>query len=57
MSTQRFPLEFKEETVKQVTERGDSVAEVSARQGFPATACTNGCKRSAQITRRNRPPS
>lgn len=34
MSTQHFPLEFKEETVKQATERGDPVAEVSARQGF-----------------------
>ncbi|MCG9042124.1 transposase, partial [Laribacter hongkongensis] len=30
MSTQRFTPEFKEEAVKQVTERGYSVAEVSA---------------------------
>ncbi|MCG9042158.1 transposase, partial [Laribacter hongkongensis] len=29
MSTQRFTPEFKEEAVKQVTERGYSVAEVS----------------------------
>ena len=33
MSTQRFTPEFKEEAVKQVTERGYSVAEVSARLG------------------------
>ncbi|OQS35219.1 hypothetical protein B0T40_13455 [Chromobacterium haemolyticum] len=31
MSTQRFTPEFKEEAVKQVTHRGYSVAEVSAR--------------------------
>lgn len=31
MSTQRFTPEFKEEAVKQVTERGYSVAEVSAQ--------------------------
>lgn len=33
MSTQRFTPEFKEEAVKQVTERGYSVAEVAARLG------------------------
>lgn len=33
MSTQRFTPEFKEEAVKQVTEHGYSVAEVSARLG------------------------
>ena len=33
MSTQRFTPEFKEEAVKQVTELGYSVAEVSARLG------------------------
>ena len=33
MSTQRFTPEFKEEAVKQVTERGYSVAGVSARLG------------------------
>lgn len=33
MSSQRFTLEFKEEAVRQVTERGHSVAEVSARLG------------------------
>ncbi|MBT2869268.1 transposase [Chromobacterium violaceum] len=31
MSTPRFTREFKEEAVKQDTERGDSVAEVSTR--------------------------
>jgi transposase len=33
MSTQRFTSEFKEEAVKQVLERGYSVAEVGARLG------------------------
>ena len=33
MSAQRFTPEFKEEAVKQVTERGYSVAEVAARLG------------------------
>jgi len=33
MSSQRFTPEFKEEAVKQVTERGYSVTEVAARLG------------------------
>lgn len=33
MSTQRFTPEFKEEAVRQVTDRGYSVAEVAARLG------------------------
>jgi len=33
MSAQRFSPEFKDEAVKQVTERGYSVAEVAARLG------------------------
>ena len=33
MSAQRFPPEFKEEAVKQVNERGYSVAEVATRLG------------------------
>jgi len=33
MSTQRFTPEFKEEAVRQVLERGYSVAEVGARLG------------------------
>ena len=33
MSAQRFTPEFKEEAVKQVTERGYSVTEVAARLG------------------------
>ena len=31
MGTPRFTLEFKEEAVRQIMERGDSVAEVSNR--------------------------
>ena len=33
MSNQRYPEEFKIEAVRQVTERGHSVAEVSSRLG------------------------
>jgi len=33
MSSQRFTAEFKQEAVRQVTERGYSVAEVAARVG------------------------
>lgn len=33
MSNRRYPQEFKTEAVKQVTERGHAVAEVSARLG------------------------
>ena len=34
MSTQRFTPEFKEEAVKQVTERGYSVAEISTNKAI-----------------------
>lgn len=33
MSKQRYPEEFKTEAVKQITERGRKVADVSARLG------------------------
>ncbi|WP_246796309.1 transposase, partial [Burkholderia perseverans] len=36
MSAQRFTPEFKQEAVRQITERGYSVAEVSARLGVSA---------------------
>jgi len=36
MSSQRFTPEFKQEAVMQVTERGYSVAEISARLGVSA---------------------
>lgn len=36
MSTQRFTPEFKHEAVRQITERGHTVAEVSARLGVSA---------------------
>ena len=36
MGTARFTPEFKEEAVRQITERGYSVAEVSDRLGFSA---------------------
>ena len=36
MGTPRFTPEFKEEAVRQIMERGDSVAKVSNRRGVPA---------------------
>ena len=36
MSSKRYPEEFKVEAVKQVTERGHSVAEVAVRLGVTA---------------------
>lgn len=36
MGTPRFSPEFKVEAVRQITERGDSVAEVSERLGVSA---------------------
>ena len=36
MSSQRFPPEFKDEAVRQIIERGYSVAEVSERLGVSA---------------------
>ena len=36
MSNQRYTLEFKEDAVRQVLERGHSVAEVSARLNVSA---------------------
>lgn len=39
MSTERFTPEFKEEAVRQIVERGYSVAEVSARLGVSAISC------------------
>ena len=36
MSKQHYPQEFKTEAVKQITERGHKVAEVSARLGVSA---------------------
>ncbi len=37
MSNQRFTPEFKEEAVRQIVERGYTVAEVSARLGVLST--------------------
>lgn len=58
MSTPRFTPEFKEEAVKQVTERGYSVTEVAARLGVSshslykwvkAVAPDNSEKRAAEL--------
>ena len=42
MSAQRFTPEFKEETVKQVTERGHSLAEAAAVKACRRTALQMG---------------
>lgn len=43
MSQQRFTPEFKEEAVRQIVDRGHSVADVSSRLGgCQRTACTSG---------------
>jgi transposase len=46
MSKQRYPEEFKIEAVKQITERGHKVADVSASLASASTACINGSKSS-----------
>jgi len=38
MSSQRFPPEFKDEAVRQIVERGYSVAEVAERLGVSANS-------------------
>ncbi len=45
MSKPRFPEEFKIEAVKQVTERGDPVAEVASRLGVSAHSLYQWLKR------------
>ena len=45
MNTQRFTPEFKEEAVKQVTERGYPVAEVASRLGVSAHSLYQWLKR------------
>ncbi len=49
MGTPRFTPEFKEEAVRQVTERGYSVADVSERLGVSADAPRDKCTLSCAI--------
>jgi transposase len=42
MSTQRYTPEFKEEAVRQIVDRGYSVAEVSSRLGVSSLAFISG---------------
>ncbi len=49
MSIQRFPAEFKEEAVRQIVERGYSVAEVSARLGVSAHSLYKWVKAALEI--------
>ena len=55
MGTPRFTPEFKEEAVRQITERGYSVAEVSDRRAFLHTASTSGYGLSGLITASSMP--
>jgi hypothetical protein len=55
MGTPRFTPEFKEEAVRQITERGYSVAEVSDRLGVLHTASTSGYGLSNLITANSMP--
>ena len=45
MSGQRYPEEFKVEAVKQVTERGHSVADVAQRLGVTSHSIYNWMKK------------
>lgn len=42
MSSKRYPEEFKNEAVKQITERGYPVAEEQRGSAYRNTACMNG---------------
>lgn len=43
MSSKRYTDEFKQEVIKQETERGYPAAEVARRLGVTRTACMRGC--------------
>ena len=49
MGTPRFTPEFKEEAVRQITERGYSVAEVSDRLGVSAHSLYNRARRHSHL--------
>jgi transposase-like protein len=51
MGPERFTPEFKQEAVRQVTERGYSVAEVAARVGV-STHCHNAMYRGSVLAQR-----
>ncbi|VTL98590.1 transposase family protein [Pseudomonas aeruginosa] len=55
MSTQRFTPEFKAEAVRQVIERGYTVAEIAARLGVSTHSLYKWVKAVTPISRRNRP--
>lgn len=54
MSSQNFTAEFKQEAVRQVSERGYPVAEVAARVGSQPIVCTSGSKPFHPINQNNR---
>ncbi len=55
MGTPRFTPEFKEEAVRQITERGYSVAEVSDRLGVSAHSLYKWLRPSSLITANSMP--
>lgn len=54
MSSKRYTEEFKIEAVKQVTDRGHSVADVAGRLECRSTACARGGSSSAGPGQRRR---
>ena len=57
MSTQRFTPEFKEEAVRQIVDRGYSVAEVSSRLGVSSHSLYQWVKAVTPDRTRNKPPN
>ncbi|NMM75785.1 hypothetical protein B2J88_22390 [Rhodococcus sp. SRB_17] len=50
MSNQRYPEEFKTEAVRQITERGHKVADISARLGVSQHSLYQGVDFHANLT-------
>ena len=57
MSEKRYTPEFKEEAVRQVVDRGYSVAKVASRLACRPIACINGLRPSNPIKQRTMPPN
>ena len=57
MSTQRFTPEFKGEAVRQIVDRGYSVAEVSSRLGVSSHSLYQWVKAVTPTRPRSKPPS
>ena len=55
MSHPKYPDEFKLEAVKQITQRGHKVADVSERLVLASTACTNGLRPTQDLPQSDKP--